>query len=87
MPERIGYTIESIVIEIRQGKPASVKAGSQEALVIHLLKARKTGEATVLANIEKDTNGFISLNDQTATDGSDPFPNDGWYANVTPAPK
>ena len=86
----IGYTIDSIdstIIEIYQGKPVSVKTGSHETLVIHLLRAEKSSEATVLANIEKDTNGFISLNDQTAPGGSDPFPNDGWYAKVTPAPK
>ena len=89
MPE-MGYTIDSIdstIIEIYRGKPVSVKTGNQYALTLHLLRAKKSSEATVLANIEKDTNGFISLNDQTAPGGSDPFPNDGWYAKVTPAPK
>ena len=86
----IGYTIDSIdstIIEIRQGKPVSVKTGNQYALTIDLLRAKKSSEATVLASIEKDTNGFISLSDQTVSDGSDPFPNDGWYAKVTNLPK
>ena len=86
MPE-LGYKIDSTIIEIREGWPMSVETGSQEALVLHLLRTKKSSEATVLANVEKDTNGFISLNNQIATDGDDPFPNDGWYAKVTPPPK
>ena len=86
MPE-LGYMIDSTIIEIRQGKPVSVKTGSQEALVVQLLRIKESGAATVLVNIEKDTNGFVPLSIHTATDGNDPFPNDGWYANVTNLPK
>jgi len=50
MPERgmvmpdIGYTMDSIdstIIEIREGWPVSVESGSQEALVLHLLRTKK----------------------------------------------
>ena len=86
MPE-IGYAMDSTIIEIREGWPVSSKTGGREALVTYLSRNKKSSEAAVLGNIEKDTNGFVPLNDQTATDGNDPFPNDGWYAKVTPAPK
>ena len=86
MPE-LGYMIDSTIIEIREGWPVSVKTGSQEALVLHLLRTKKSSEATVLANVENDTNGFISLTNHTTLDGSSSFPYDGWYAKVTPAPK
>ena len=71
----------TLIICIQNGRPAQLKQGSHESLVIWLLRAGRKNAAEALANIESDTNGFVDISGDLTKDGEDLFPNDGWYAS------